>query len=490
MHENFVEFDTNTSLKHSGAGLSEYRNQLAQERSTRSLVLRRSARPSIAAFLGKKNHISQNSSSSGISLDAQNFPVLLPSNAVIYLNTKDKPKILELTDSILSAAQGQTKLLFDLANSKEFAESLTNALVELDENFSVLILQTIGAMYPISPSMHELYIDAGLSIYLIDLISSSSSEIVLATVQLIAILSDTSSYARDAVLCNGLLLDLIKIASTQNDPHLTTSSCLALKIVFSSGNIDSDTISSCIKQMASLLYLENVNSVQYILQCFVSITNTMPAVIFDLFDLGLFPKILDMLRNPHLLSYALPLIGNLSISHVNHVKCLLDEGLFPILCNLIDSDYTADVFWVFSNLIESIPHVMMSLFDINFIHTTIQITANASYDVKKEVVFFISTLILFSESNGIAGFIIPEVIEAIIEMLRCAVNMIVLRCLDVLFRFGLYIQSSHTEDIYSEYFHNEELQESLLELAEQESSSIIRTRAEYLLNLLQIVTNQ
>ncbi|OHS99931.1 hypothetical protein TRFO_33531 [Tritrichomonas foetus] len=481
------ETDALYSLKSTGADLTDYREQLARERNARTLTLRRSQRPTIAQFLSKAAQSNQNRIPL---IDSGNFPFLDPSYAISQLNTGNSNTLQEFLNHITSCAQQTPRLAQNLVKAPGVSEAFVNALsAGYSEQMIISIIRSLIVLFPIAGESMTTYVDDGLVMCLFDFLSSESVPLLQASIALTDVISEASGYARDSILCFNLHQFLIDVALSERDDQLTLQSCEALnKIFMNKQQIEPTILAGCVDQMACLLQLHNVQAVNTVLMCFVSMTNQMSALVFNLFDLNLFPIIVNMLSNQDLVSAALPLIGNLSVGHAAHIQSLLDNGLLSHLMILIDTEYTADVFWVLSNLVESVPHLTINLFSKDFIEKTVDIAASSSYEIEKEATFFLSTLIIFTETEDLIFFMQSSMLDLMIEMLGCGVLLIILRCLDALIRLSRAIEMKMSNSgvflnlngEFVEMFSGNEIHKRLSDLTDQKSN-LIRERAEFLL---------
>lgn len=479
LHLNRDDTDALVTLKSSGADLSDYRDQLARERSARTLTLRRTNRTSIASLIGKPKV------TSGPLVDVSNFPFLDPNYVCNTLRSGSISNLEEMLNNICGFTQTSSKLLKNVYLNEElpsvFIEALGNGLPSLQV---VNILKTISVIFPKCEANQIRYIDEGLTMLMFDFLSSEDINILYAAICLIDVIVEVSSYARDSILSFGLHISLIEIAQMNHNQQLIISACETLYHVFSNPqSIDSTTLTSCVEPMASLLFLQDDQAEAIVLNTFVAMTNKMPALVFTMYDLDLFKHVVGLLSNENLIAATLPLIGNMSVGHAENIRTLLNCGLLEILMQLIDSSFTADVFWVLSNLVESMPHVMMEKFDMEFVHNVADVADASSFEVKKEASFFIATLILFTDSQDLIGFMFKTVLEVLVEMLGCGVGLIILRCLDALLRFSYALQSTVNDDFVA-LIHESDLADSLNRLT-NEGSTLIQERAEFLLNQLE-----
>ncbi|KAH0787960.1 hypothetical protein GPJ56_008116 [Histomonas meleagridis] len=373
------------------------------------------------------------------------------------------------------------RLANNLLKNPELPEAFIDALNSgFPEDLNILIMKTIIVIFPHSPEVQDIYIDSGLCMCLFDFLSSQSLPLLEASIALVDTISESSGYGRDSVLCLGLHTFIIEIAKSEINEQITVQACESLSKIFSNKqHIDSNTLTSCVEPIAELLSLHSVHAVYIILACFISMTNKLPALVFNMYDLNLFPVIVNFLHNPELIGMALPLIGNLSVGQSFHIKTLLDCGLFPLLMQLIQTEFTADVYWVLSNILESVPQMTIGLFNPNFVAQTVEIAMTSSFEVKKEAAFFIATLMLFTQNADLKYFKNEDVVDLMIEMLGCSSNLIVLRCLDALLRF-VHVNSTTGDEEFLSLLQTKDLYNPLNNLIER-GSHMIKERAEFLL---------
>jgi hypothetical protein len=150
--------------------------------------------------------------------------------------------------------------------------------------------------------------------------------------------------------------------------------------------------------MARLLSLPYVAAVSSALSCFVSMTNKMASLVGTMDDPNLFPVIVGFLEDDALVEMALPLVGNLSVGHARNIETPIECHLLDLLTKLIPEEkHAADVHWVLLNLVHSVPHLMIGFFGERFVRNTLARAKDAGFEVKKELGFFLATLIVFAE---------------------------------------------------------------------------------------------
>ena len=472
------EADAMSSLRRSGADLSNYQEQLIRERNTRSLTLRRQSRSrvSISAVLNRSNTANDQ-------LNVSNYPFLDPDKAMATLASGNPKSVGDMMQNIIVLVRQSKRHIDPLMANDDFAAALVAAVNDGDEQLSVIMMETLAVLFPFFPERHEFWVDEGLTMMFCDVFEGGSIKKMDAALDLISSISEASGYARDSILCLGIHTVMIETALKDVPQEICLKICEALMKVFANKQaIDTTTMNSCVDDMAKLLTLPYPNCVFAAVGCFVEMTNKAPVIVFAMYDLGLFPVIVSMLNVEQLVPVALPLIGNMSVGHAQHVQKFLECDLFDRLMKLIQTEYVADVFWVLSNLVESVPHLTVGLFNASFIAATIDIAESASYDVKKEGTFFLATLILFTESADLKYFMTGEVLELMVQILDCSIALMVLRVLDALIRLARSLEMGFANDELRQMLQGSTLYDSLQSCLD--SSFVIRERAEFLLNLL------
>lgn len=486
----FKNQETDT-FKTNGMDLTDYREQLAHDRNSRTLTLRRMKKPTIAQFLnqGQKNPLNSPL------IDINNFPFLDINYAITQLNNGNATSLSEFLNSLTVCATTTPRLASNLAQTPELSEPFVTALTAgYSEQITIQLIRAMIAIFPISGDNRTLFVDDGLTQSLYEFLSSQSLPLLESSIALVCVMSDYSSYANDSILSFGIHQFLIEIATKEYNEQITLQALDVLNRIFSPGynlssekkyKIDADILTSSVELMKPLLDIHSVQAISSALMCFVAMTDQMAFLVFNLYDLQLFPKIVDFLKVPELISSALPLIGNMSICHPTHVETLLQLGLFDILMKLMDTEYTADVYWVLSNLVESVPHKTVNLFNQQFIDNTIDIAMRSSFDVKKESSFFLATLTMFVANDDLIYFMNVNVLELMFEMLSCNIILIVLRCLDALIRFSKVFETRTPSEEFIAMFRGEEFISILNDLVSNENVQSIQKRAELLLDFVE-----
>lgn len=414
----------------SGADLTHYQEQLTRERNSRTLNLRRtfSGRPQIPG-------LGQGSARKGLPMAPP--PAIAPANALEAVNSGDAAKIQALLDAVKGVAERGPRLLSQLLHSQEFLDTLSNSLgAGYDNAATVNLMKLIEVVFPFYGELSNQFVDAGVCMYLNDLITSP--EMALEAVNLTNVISGRSEYARNAVLCMGIHTTLISTAKDDTPLEVKIACCKCLLTIFTTGGtIESEVLIESAREMYDLLSVDSAEVKSLVLGCYVEMSdehNEYTTLVFTLYDLGLFPEVVKFLDDPDVTKSALKLIGNMSVAEPAQIREMLNVGLIDKLFELLDTEYAADAFWVMSNLIEQTTNDIIPLITQDFVKQVLEIIESSSCDIQKEATFFLSTLIVFSHKQTVPAFMTGPVIEPLVTMLECGDEKIQLRCMDSLIR--------------------------------------------------------
>jgi len=456
--------------KQSGEDLTECKKELAKERNSRSLVLRRSTRPSISQLI---KHEGNKSNPVGIALDQKHNELSLD-KAKTTISMNSETEIFTLSATLANLSRAPPRNTLDIIHNIDFVTLILSRIEDYHTPIRIVIslLHMIIVVFSFRSFESEQYIDSGLTFILSSLLQLDDVTIISTAIETIDAMS-SMKYARDSIICLGIHELLISIALSERDSGLTNSACHTISTVFSKiEDVDSSILEPCVSSLCKILFMDSSSAVSSILHALVSITNYCPELVFYIFDLNIVPSIILLVENPSIVQDVLPLIGNLSVSNANQIKLMIKSGLIDYLSSLIASDSAADAFWVLSNLIESCPSLLLPFISLEFLSSVIDQFEICSFPVKKEISFFLSTVILYESDYSIIESLAERVGDIVIEMLGCGVGLIVLRCLDVIQKFAILVQRNSLSMGSISNLHGEELEDALRNLEDNPHPSI------------------
>ena len=179
---------------------------------------------------------------------------------------------------------------------------------------------------------------------------------------------------------------------------------------------------------------------------------------------------IEPLRKP-----AIAFIGNLANGEASKVKEMIDAGLVQMLFSFLESEYTADVLLVLSNLVETIPDELVAIVTPQMVKVVVEIAQVASYDIRRECAFFMATLIWYMNPSVLGPLITVEVMEELSEMCSCGDSKIVLRCLGAIMRVYHLSRANDKISEFTEIMEAADVARRVEELIEDNNPEVIRS---------------
>ncbi|OHT02759.1 hypothetical protein TRFO_30004 [Tritrichomonas foetus] len=424
-----VNDDEDFTITRDELDMSSYQAKLQHQRDENSLYLRRLTVPGIKIPTCKTSLHSNDISSNFINKE-QVISNLISCDSESVLSLQGFPKLC-------------SKYLTQAAASEEFINALVESISDsekfnrLNNEAKALLFGILASVFPYCNEQTIERIVDDVSFMISDILSNNEDfSLYSIALNIATVFSQESEYARDSLTCLGIHMQIIEIASKHISEEITE---LCLITVFSiyrnDGPMNSYTITEAIDPLYDILSKSSQNNVLTILNTFSEMTNKLPEIIPVFFTRGLYQYALQSLGNPIMTKVSLNLIGNMCISRPSFMETLIKEGLFEKIMNVIQSNKeVADAFWVISNLIESIPHLMEPLISCEFINFSLNIADQAPFNTKREIAYFISTYILFMEPKKLTEIINEKLICLISEMLESGISNIILRSIDAFYK--------------------------------------------------------
>ena len=473
-----------------GRDLSNYAEELIVQRNSRTLNLRRSINlcHNRTCNCNGKFYVSPKRSNA-LSSDSQELTVdlIIRTFEFSQQNPENQRAVSSMCNTIVEAAEKSGKLLTQIIQTKVVQESFVNFLENGSQPSTSDVLNAISASFKFAGSTMEDFIDAGLCIQLMSLLMEENKDNIEATIQLIGNISSQCTYARDAVTCLGIHTMLIDLAAKERGNEIACPICEALHSIFGNQSpIDSEIIRDSVAPIVALLDGQTDDTINAIIAVLVDMSSKQPSIVFTFSQLGVYDVICDFVANPTLTQEAMCLLGNMCVAQPPQIKILLEHGLFNILMTLSSTQFAADVFWVLSNLLESMPDIVFNTFENGLIEAALAAAEDSPSEIKREAAFFIATIIVFGGNDKVEEFFIDRVFCVISDILGCGVQSIVIRCIDSLLSFLIFAQSTGRIDEFIQFVTDNDIEDRLRDLDEERT--IIGQRARYILS--QIVQQQ
>ncbi|OHS93046.1 hypothetical protein TRFO_12051 [Tritrichomonas foetus] len=484
----FSSSDENLSFTNSDYDLCEYQNNFAVKRDQRSLLLRRISIPGI-----------KRSTSKGCVKLVADEPTFSKEILIANLSSLNSQQIL--TMRMITCLEN--KYIQQIAADEQIVSAILGAFSNCaNENISIeaqiFLVTMIIKIFPLSSESTKANITdetifSVMNIFSNNFVSNennSGNELQLypSALKLCQVFSKNSVYARDALISFAVHSEIINFAMKCTNKDLRYE-CLytVLNILSNSGKIESESLNEIVDQLFELLNSEDADQIAIVMSILCEITNREPTIIPMFYERGLYTQAMNVLESPQIASDALHLIGNICVSKTSYKEKLLESGLFEKLIVLLNNErFTSDVYWVLSNFLESVPHLILPKINPNFISMSINIADQTGFDIKREVAYFISTLIICLNNEIAIQLISEPIIELIAEMLNSGVEPAMIRCIDAFYKlFHAANEKNKSVELIS-LFEGSEVAKQLTEIMQSGLTNLIMVeRANILLSQIE-----
>ncbi|OHT08676.1 hypothetical protein TRFO_04729 [Tritrichomonas foetus] len=408
------------------------------------------------------------------------------------LHSNDNSLILQFASRLEKNPADFTMVTDEITKSELFVDSIMDILNGTDcEDIKVALYHTISMLFPLSPSLHEYYIDSGICLSILDSLTSPfSRDLYFACLTLVSSLAYESYYARDSLICTGIHDVIAELAKSSDSPDFIVYCCCTLdKILEDLKDIARECVFSFIPDLISLLQIPNNDANFQILHILLMIVREFPSTVLIMFDNGISQLIPRFLSQEDLAEITLKLLGNLCHAKPSDVLNLYHSGLGISLHNLMIPKFITEVLWVMSNLVEVIRDVIFTEITPDFIQEILNDVNNCNFNCKLEAAYFMSTSIMFCPQTMIKMFITQEIIDLVVDILGCGVHNVVCRSANAIARLIHFAQMTGEFNPLISYFTVCDLTGRLHDLLEDDSVSVWWDNAVSLTEFYTIVSN-
>ena len=441
-------------IKNDEMDISDYETHLKNQLSANSLYLRRLTLPGMKMAPAKSLcHNFQQGLLPGGFLNKEE----ILNRAIEYLSSKDSEKIISL-DWMMKM---ESKYLTYISNDENFIKAVDEAISNFDDlsnDAVIFLLSLLAVMVQHSSTQIIENIADDVIMPINNILFSDNIQLFSPALNLINSMSQRSDYARNSVTCLDLHKQMLELIKQNITKEITENALLALYAIFKNPEpMESVTIKEASEMIFDLLKEDFPQEyICIMLNILTEMSNKLSTIIPDFFAKGLYNYAFQEMDNPILTKACLNLIGNMCVSCLSFMESLLSQGLFEKLLGLIQSQQNTSclpqVYWVISNLIEAIPSQVVSKINIDFVQYSINLADDSSFDLKEEISYFISTLILFQNPFQTKEIINEQAIELISEMLDCGITAVTIRAIDALFKlFTIALNTNKLDELLAIY---------------------------------------
>ncbi|EAY22635.1 hypothetical protein TVAG_475630 [Trichomonas vaginalis G3] len=485
--DSLSDLGLNGHFGQTGATITGYFNQLSKERTSLTLKIRRESFNAMNVLLKRDLKVPKPK----VLNSDKDTPLLQPENAIAALQSDSENTILTFLNEFIINVQANSKSVSRLVSNENFITNLTELFNNEYSSLTTIALFQVTAIIFQQSKLNRQLVDSDIIATLSSLILADESDITTPLIALIGSIAASSAYARDALLCFGIHFSLIDKIKQTEDESLKEATGKCLCIIFGGPHpYSSDVVHDCIQSLIQLLENASIPLIQSILTILIDMTNKVTETVYLIYDLGLFPFVIETLQNPELRTVALALCGNLTVSQPMQAKKFMDLGLYDILMNVMSDDDDAPyALWILSNLLDSIPTVILPLLTMEMILQCVQATETSTSEFKQEVTYFVGTIIIVAGTEISLLFLRQEIFDLLVEMLGCGIYNIIVRCIDSLQKIALSSISTGHCDQYSNLIHATDFPDRVEELDDSDNP-IYHDKIESLQKTIEDVENQ
>ncbi|OHS98777.1 hypothetical protein TRFO_01820 [Tritrichomonas foetus] len=325
------------------------------------------------------------------------------------------PKQIEITCRKLTSVLTQYDHFFEKIVS---SEDLISSIVEIPSiiNSEKFATSYFSFLLSLLHNENPVLIDAGIIFNVRELMETYPQALFSFYTEIPSI----SVYARNAMVCGGIISDVVEFAKKQ-EQHCVECAHVLYSIFKCPEPVSSDDLEVMLPEITSLLFsLKNEDAVYYVVHAIVVFININ--LVTALFDLNVHKFIADSLSIPRLTRVCVCLTGNMAVCDTSEIQLFIQVGVIQKLLEIAFQDCAAaaDSYWALSNCLESAPKLMIPEIPLSFLTQTLERLrdVNINENVRKDAVYFFATLMLYSPQLKFHIVVSKEILTNVIHMLH------------------------------------------------------------------------
>ncbi|KAK8860263.1 hypothetical protein M9Y10_011928 [Tritrichomonas musculus] len=353
--------------------------------------------------------------------------VYTPESILETFKTKDPSKVEPLCHQITAIIQDHQSFHYKIVSNEE----VVNAIVDFVPRVNSPQFMTAFTMLILSLLDHDdpVLIDASILFPLRDMLQTYPEQLLVFFREI----PSTSVYARNAMVCTGIVSDIISYTAENN----SIEGAYAINSLFSCNEtIENEDLEPLLPEIVSLLSMTNEKALYYIIFAIINILRQNHDFVSTFYDLKIHDYIVKLLPIPDLTHICIYLIGNVSICEKAGIQHLIRTGTVQKLLDICrEKKITSGPYWALSNCFESAPSAVIPLIPVDFL----KFTTDAFEEIddkkfKKDCAYFLATILLFSPHEKLTLLVSKEITSKIIQMLCSESETLVIRLLDAIGR--------------------------------------------------------
>jgi hypothetical protein len=229
----------------------------------------------------------------------------------------------------------------------------------------------------------------------------------------------SSEYARNAIVCTGILSELIQFCRTPANEAVQIATTETIYAILSRGEpfpVDPNDLSS----LLDLLTILHTSSLYFVLLTLSEIarTNTGHSLIWTTKKIHL--HLAKLVRIESLQIPCLALLGHLVADDRSQLRLLTECGLVEqtIEIALFNRELTALALWVLSNFVQCAADLVIESFTADFMERTVGLIGNGETGLEKDALVFCAAVVVFCPAKLLPVFISEQWLQGLVMGLR------------------------------------------------------------------------
>ena len=409
--------------------------------------------------------------------------VYTPESILEAFKSKDPKRVEPLCHQITAILQDHNSFHTKIIQNEE----IINAIVDFVPCVNSPQFMTAFTMFILSLIDHDdpVLIDAAILFPLRDMLNTYPQQLLIFFREVPSV----SVYARNAMVCTGILGDIISYTAENN----SIEGAYAIYSLFKcQETMENEDLEPFLPSIISLLSMSNEKALYYIIFAIINILRQNHDFVSMFYDLKIHDYIVKLLPIPNLTHICIYLIGNVSICEKVGINHLIRTGTVQKLLDICQENKMASgPFWALSNCFESAPSYVIPLIPVEFIKYTTTTFESANDKVtKNDCAFFLATVLLYSPHEKLIPLVNQDVLSIIIQMIYSDKDSLVIRCIDSIGRM-LFVgmTSNKMTFIVQMICSSQELSQILNKLTKSSNASILN-KSKTLICEMEKVRNQ
>ncbi|OHT11802.1 hypothetical protein TRFO_18710 [Tritrichomonas foetus] len=440
--------DIDSSDACDGIDLSHYQNELARQRSSHTINIRRTFQSDEQNFhsrIFKPRYRVPSFEKTEINID----------DIVNAFENNDLPSIEKICLYISSSQNVQ--IINSITENDDFLDLISSAASYLNSPGSLEAYLSLIITLSERESASNMITDA---LFIIRDYLNEFPQIILT---FYVNLPNSSVFGRDAMICTGIIEDIFLFCHENKDPNLVALAANSLHSIFCCNEIvANEIIRMYFQNVIDLLKLPNIDAVYFVMLALIDIISQDKSFIEELYNQNVHIFVSQAVENEKLTWPSICLAGNMANCEYSGIVKLYNSGVITKISQLPLNLFNGDAFFLLSNCAEAAIEIVLPLFNLEFLGRVKALLNYCPFAIFKDAAYFLATLLVFAPFEIVKVVLSLGITDFINQMLESGQEFMVIRGLDAINRVFFLVHSSvEVKKNLTQFFLSEDLMENL-----------------------------